>query len=247
MKIRDLLEPYLKSERPSLSVEKAVCGSWPKFLAFCEQHDLVQVAQIRRRHVEDFHRDLLWGAQEQGRLYKANSVDQFVRRVRQVLRWAFREGLVRPDPTCGLLLPRPVQPQIGLLNWAQLQELWAVPDRSTPRGLRDALLLHLLAETNLGVSGLLSLRLETVAGLELESATQELLDAYLREGRPALGGQGNELFLSRGGDPLSHPGVLSRLKEAARHIGLKSLPARVLRKSYLSALEQVHRRHPSFS
>jgi integrase/recombinase XerD len=242
--LEQLLRHFVSQAKPTPSVKMAIQLAWPKFLGYCEQQNRTEVAELQRHHIEDFHRHLLWQQHEQGRLYKANSVDQFVRRVRQVLRWAFSEGLVSPDPTFGLLLPRPVQTVVKTLSWSQLEDLLAVPDRSTAIGLRDALVFQLLAETNLGVSGLLNLTLESVTGLELESRTQELLAAYLRESRPALGGEGNALFFSRDGDPLANHVIQTRLKLAAQQIGLKGLPTRVLRKSYLAAIHGVQQRHP---
>lgn len=246
MTLESLLPHYLDQAQPPPSVKTAIRGAWPKFLTFCGQHGLTEVADLRRQHVEDFYRELLWQSSDQGQLYKANSVDQFVRRVRQVLRWAFCEGLVTPDPTHGLLLPRPVQPVTKILTWPQLQEILATSDRNSPFGLRDALVFQLLAETNLGVIGVVALTVDSVAQLELEDTTQELLADYLKEGRPALGGTGDWLFFCRGGTPLTHHMAALRLRQAARQIGLETLPSRVLRKSYLAMQKQVHQRHEPF-
>jgi len=246
VKLEELLPLYLKQAQPRPSVKTAIRNAWPKFLGFCAQHDLVEVAELRKHHVEDFYRELLWQSSQLGQLYKANSVDQIVRRARQVLRWAFCEGLVTPDPTHGLLLPRPVQPVPKILSWSQVQELLAVPDRNTPAGLRDALVFQLLAETHLGVTGVVALTLDSVSQLNLHDTTQELLADYLKEGRPALGGEGAWLFFGCYGDPLTDHQAGARLRQAAHQIGLESLPSRVLRKSYLAMQKQVHQRHAPF-
>jgi len=239
------LDAYLTQAKPTLSVESSLRNAWPKFLSFYGQHNLLQIAELKRQHVEDFHRELLWHSYE-GQLYKANSVDQFARRVRQVLRWAFDQGLVTPDPTFGLLLPRPVQPIPRLLNWSQVQQILAVPDRNTPIGWRDALIFQLLPETNLGLICVVGLTVNSVAELQLEDTTKELLSDYLREARPALGGSGEGLFFSRDGHPLTHHLAGLRLREAARQIGLDNLPSRLLRKSYLAMQNQVHQRLQPF-
>ncbi len=246
MKLESLLSSYLDQAQPQPSVQTAIRNAWPKFLAFCAQHGLIEVADLKRQHVEDFYRELLWQSSDQGRLYKANSVDQFVRRVRQVLRWAFCEGLVAPDPTHGLLLPRPVQPVPKILSWPQVQEVLAAPDSNSPLGLRDALVFQLLAETCLGVNGVVALTVDSVTHLKLEDTTQDLLADYLNQGRPALGGTGDWLFFCRGGTPLTYQMVCVRLRQMARQIGLESLPSRVLRKSYLAMQKQVHQRHAPF-
>lgn len=246
MKVDELFTAYLSGAQPRPSVKEAMRNAWPKFLRYCSGQGVVNVAEVKRQHVEEFYRDLLWQSNEQGQLYKANSVDQFVRRVRQILHWAFCQGLVTPDPTQGLLLPRPVQPVPRTLAWSQLEELLAGPDRHSPFGLRDALVFQLLAETPLGVNGVAALTVDSVGHLMLEDNTRELLSEYLKEGRPALGGSGERLFFCRGGSPLTAAMVGLRLRQAARQIGLESLPSRVLRKSYLAMQKQVHQRHRPF-
>lgn len=244
MKLNQLLSRYFEDVQLTPNMRTATRGSWPKFLDFCERQGLELVCDIHKQHVEAFCKELLWQSNSQGKLYKASSVDQFVRRVRQVLRWAYCNGWVDPDPTYGLLLPRPVQPIPKLLTWIQLQEVLAVPDRKNPLGLRDALAFQLLAETDLGMIGLVALTLESVTELELESTTQELLASYLKESRPALGGQGSGLFFGRDGNALSEQVVNLRLRQAAQQIGLNAgLPSRVLRKSYLAAMKKLHQRH----
>ncbi|MFN8611626.1 MAG: hypothetical protein U0931_29040 [Vulcanimicrobiota bacterium] len=68
-------------------------------------------------------------------------MDQILRPVSQLLRWAFTVGHLATDPTRELVLPRPVQPVAEKLSWKELRLLFKAPDRSTAVGLRDAALL----------------------------------------------------------------------------------------------------------
>lgn len=247
MKLEDLMPHYLKEQQPPPSVRTVIRLSWPKFVRFCEAQGILHLDEVTPTVLEDFYKGLLWEPNENGQFYKANSVDQFVRRARQLLRWGAAHGILERDPTVGLLLPRPLQPVPKSLTWKQLQALLSAPDCSTPLGLRDALLLQLLAESELGLNQVVELTEDTVRELELDATTWTLLADYLQRGRPALTRAGNEeraLFLGKWGDPLSAQAVAVRLNEMAKQVGLgKRLPTRILRQSYQAALNPLRERH----
>lgn len=248
MNFSQLLDHYLEGHKPSASVLSVLNLSWPKFVKFCRARGLADGNEITPTVLEEFYKGLLWEPNEKGQWYKANSVDQFIRRVRQVLRWSAAHDLIESDPTVGLLLPRPVQPLRKPLTWQELQLLLQAPDRSTPLGLRDALLLQLLAESGLIVTQLVLLTEDSVRQLELEAATQLLLNDYLELARPVLiDGHADSklLFIGKFGAPLGAPAVAFRLNEMARQAGLgRCLPTRILRQSYQAALQTVRQRQP---
>ena len=247
MKLEELMPLYLQEQQPTPTVLAMVRLSWPKFVRFCACQRLCQVDEITPTVLEDFYKKLLWEANEKGQFYKANSVDQFVRRTRQVLRWGAAHGLLKIDPTVGLLLPRPLQPVPQRLTWKQLQNLLNTPDRSTPLGLRDALLVQLLAEADLPLMQLVTLTEDTMRQLDLQATTWTLLADYLEHGRPSLaqGCSHTALFLGRGGDPLGSQAAAIRLNEMAKQAGLgRRLPSRILRQSYQAALQKLQERHP---
>lgn len=248
MNFSELLDHYLEHQKPSASVLAMLRLSWPKFVKYCRGRGLADGNEITPAVLEDFYKGLLWEPNEKGQWYKANSVDQFLRRVRQVLRWSAAHDLIQSDPTVGLLLPRPVQPVRKPLTWQELQLLLQTPDRGTPLGLRDALLLQLLAESGLNVTQLVLLTEDSARQLELEAATQLLLNDYLELARPLLSdGHANSkrLFIGKFGAPLGAPAVAFRLNEMARQAGLgRCLPTRILRQSYQVALQTLSERHP---
>ena len=168
---------------------------------------------------------MLWEPNRQGHFYKANSLDQILRRVRQVLLWSFASGQLASDPTRELILHRPVQPVAEKLSWDELELLFQVPDRSTAVGLRDAVMFRLVAETELGVSGCLELRLGHESLLSLEQETRALLATYLERGRPVLATRPEEvaLFLGRAGRPLGAQAVFVRIQDAAKRAGPRQL------------------------
>ena len=241
MTLEQVLPHYLETVRPGPSVRAAIGDSWPKFVRYCGALGLVELEEVRACHLQDYHQHLLWEPNRQGHFYKPNSVDQFLRRVRQILRWCCKEGLLDKDPSHGFLLPRPVQPVAELLSWDELQALLAAPDRSQGTGLRDAALFALVTETELGLTGCLELRLGHESHLVLEKPTAELLAAYLEKGRPrlALYPEETALFLGKGGRPLGRQSAFVRIQAAARRAGLSmAVGGRTLRRSYCAHLDR---------
>ena len=239
--LEQLFQDYLREVVPTPTVRTALRGSWPKFVRFCREQGLETITVTV---VEDFYKSLLWQSHERG-WYRANSVDQYVRRVRQVLRWAFLEGHLAEDPTEGLLLPRPLQPTRQLLSWEQLEKLLATPDRSTPMGLRDALLLHFLTETGLGLQQVVALSIDNWQNLEIDASTRTLALEYLEKARPLWEREAQRaLFLGRTGEPLGAQAAVLRINEFCQQAGLgRRLPTRLLGQSYRAAMQALHTRH----
>lgn len=154
------------------------------------------------------------------------------------------------NPTLCLLLPRPFQPAPALFTWAELQAVFAAPDLTRPEGLRDAVLLALYAETDLGLSGVLALEVGDETQLELETASLDLLKTYLRKGRPQLlpaSGQ-KALLLNLEGGALSIQSVKVRVRLLGKMAGLKGLNSRLLLRSYQAhLLRQSQSRHSSLN
>ena len=244
MTLDELLHRYLEAHSLKGSLLWATCGGWKKFVAFGQSRELSHLQDVTAETVEDFYKGLLWQPNDQGQWFKPNSVDQYVRRVRQVLRWGAAQGLLASDPTVGLLLPRRLKAVSRDLSRDELQAVLNAPDRCTPMGLRDALLFQLLTETSLGLLRVVALSLEAAQQLPLESASEQLRDDYLNHGRPALarpGISGQSLFLTRDGGPLTAPTAAARLNDTARQLGLgPRLPSRLLHKSYLAELERFY-------
>lgn len=228
----ELLSKYLQALNPGASVTSAHQGAWPKFVQFCGP---ISPQELKPSHVEGFQKRLLWEPNSEGQFYSPNSVDQYLRRVRQVLRWAAESGILKNDPSRCLLLPRPPQPALELIAPQDLQRLCQVPELEKPLGLRDAVFLALLIETDLGLNGAMELRVG--AAVQLEDVSMGVLARYLEKGRPHLvSGESKGLLLNaRGGDWQAQSGR-HRLQEMANLAGLGKITVRALRRSYLAQL-----------
>jgi integrase/recombinase XerD len=135
--------------------------------------------------------------------------------LRRFYRWAVRESLLANDPTLRLEAARRPPRFPKSITEAQVEDLLAAPDVSTPLGLRDRAMLELMYATGLRVSELVSARMTAVAPHEglvrvlgkggkeriipLGEEARLWVDRYLRDARPALLGArtADALFVTR--------------------------------------------------
>jgi integrase/recombinase XerD len=125
------------------------------------------------------------------------------------------------------------------LDLDEVEQLLAVPDVGTPRGLRDRAMIELLYATGLRVSELVGLPAEAadmergfllVKGkgskervVPMGAVSLEWLARYIAESRPTFlkNKSSSFLFLRRGGEPMTRQGFWKLLKQHARGAGIK--------------------------
>jgi integrase/recombinase XerD len=83
--------------------------------------------------------------------------------LRQLFRFLKAERIIGQDPTEDIDLPRFGRKLPDYLTVEEVDRLLAAPDRSTPRGARDAAMLETLYATGLRVSELVKLRMRDVS------------------------------------------------------------------------------------
>jgi integrase/recombinase XerC len=148
--------------------------------------------------------------------------------VRSFYRYLGRQGVVERDPTVGVTGPKQERRLPSHLMAAEMEAFLAAPDRSDPKGLRDAAILECLYSTGMRVSELVSLNVsdlpETgdvmrVVGkgrkerlVFLGRSARETIADYLSLGRPRLFAAGRApdaaaLFLNKNGTRLTDRSV----------------------------------------
>jgi integrase/recombinase XerD len=174
--------------------------------------------------------------------------------LRTMFRYLRDEKLVASDPTEDVEAPKAQRTLPVVLTVDEVQRLLAAPDPSTPRGLRDATMLHVMYAAGLRVSELVSLRLADVdldAGFLAVTGKGEkrrlvplgewavaFIRRYLAQARPlwARPGEG-AMFLTRGRRPMSRVNFWMIVSRCARAAGIdKPLSPHKLRHSFASHL-----------
>ena len=169
-----------------LSAEK---GLAPNTLA-AYRSDLRRLDACLRgqRPLEGARREDLLGALRQMRLDGSSprSAARWIVAVRGIFAHLVLEGVLSEDPAAHLEAPKIWRPLPKVLSSAEVEELLGTPDRSEPRGLRDAAALEVLYATGLRVSELLRLRL---GDLHLDAGYLRCMGKGSKERVVPLGGE----------------------------------------------------------
>lgn len=157
--------------------------------------------------------------------------------LRAFFSFAVEEGVLKTNPAQLLENPKLPQHLPEVLNREEMERLLALPDMRDKSGRRDRCMLELLYAAGLRVSELCELSLADLdlqRGLvrvfgkgakerlvPLHSLIQDLLEAYLRQWRPAFKPSGNQLFVNRSGRALSRQYVWKMVKKYAVLAGIR--------------------------
>ncbi len=194
-------------------------------------HDDFATAQ--RSEVNDFLSDL---RRDQHR--SSATVSRKLTSLRQMHRFLVREGLTEADPTANIAPPKSAERLPEVLTVEECRTLLAIPDRSTPLGLRNAAMLWLMYGCGLRVSELVNLNIHDlnieegilrVTGkggkqrlVPVAPRVLELVNEYLSTARQEQVKDSREdaLFLSVRGHPMTRERFWRIFKEYARQAQL---------------------------
>ncbi len=209
---------YLASERGlSDATLSAYAADVRRFADGLGRRGARDFGEISRDDVERFLAELTRRGLAPASVARASSS------VRALVRFLLLEELTREDPTLRASRPRAMRPLPHVLSAEDVERLLALPDTTTPRGLRDRAMMELMYGAGLRVSELLRLgpsavRLDdgfvVVIGkgnkerlVPLGRLARDIVRRYLLDGRPHLPGAQRSLFLF----PSPRGGALTRM------------------------------------
>jgi len=183
------------------------------------------------------------------------SVARWLVAVRGFFGWLAQDGTITENPAARLEPPKVWKILPKVLDGADVERLLEAPDRTNPRGARDAAMFEVLYATGLRASELVGLRLHDLrldAGylrcvgkgskervVPMGAEASAALQAYLASGRQALlaGRRSDSVFVGRAGAPLTRQGFWKLLKAHGRRAGIRaSLSPHVVRHSFATHL-----------
>jgi integrase/recombinase XerD len=109
---------------------------------------------------QDIEEYLAYGYSLRG---KATSANRRLTVFKRFFRWCLRERLIKADPTLKLLAAKQPPRLPKTLTEADVEQLLAAPDVTTPLGLRDRAMLELMYASGLRVSECVSLKVFNVS------------------------------------------------------------------------------------
>lgn len=194
------------------------------------------LAALKPADLTRYHQSLHWEPGPSGKLYSEHTVHQAVGVLKAYFGWCILHGHLKQSPAAHLVTRRLPPKKALFLTSDQARKLLALPDSSTPLGLRDRAALGLVIEAQASPGALSRLDLadfqpDTGALLlkgrrqrivSLEPGMQDDLERYLQLGRAGNAQPGvDALLLSRFGARMAGPGFLALLNRYCRQAGVE--------------------------
>ncbi len=220
-----------------------------QFLDYCRTQGVGSLERVDRSLLRNYLAELDAAG------YVKASIARRVAELRSFGDFLVREGVLERNPFRMVSAPRIPKRLPRYLTVAEVEALLAVPDTSTPLGLRDRAIIDVLYAAGLRVSELVGL---DVVDVDLVQAQVRVMGkggkerigllgrpavravrVYLEAGRPALLSQRptNALWLNHRGGRLTARGVALVLSKAGKQAGIRiSVSPHVLRHSFATHL-----------
>lgn len=222
------------------------------------KRDLVQMQHfLRENGIEDI-RDIKQGdwnrylsfLEESGK--KPATVSRAIASMKSFAHYLFLNQLLEYDPSGNLRTVKVEKKAVETLTVEEMEKLMGQVCANTPKVLRDRAMLELLLVTGIGVSELVSLKIQdlddknwilSVGGnggksrqVHVQKSAKKALDEYLRNGRGEMLKKGScdNLFMNCSGRPMSRQGFWKMMKSYGHKAGIeKDLTSHILRNSFV--------------
>ncbi|WP_379128923.1 site-specific tyrosine recombinase XerD [Paenibacillus sp. sgz500958] len=221
-----------------------------QFLEFASDRGIMTPKEIKKSHVTLY----LGGLRQAGRA--AATINRNTVSLRSFFHFLMQEKMIEQDPTLDMEAVKPDNKPPMVLTVAEVEQLLAAPDDSTPQGMRDKTMLELLYATGIRVSELISLNVEDVhtgmkfarcsgtSGKErvvpISSIAAECAEQYTSDVRNKLLRQDTTeqaLFLNSLGGRLTRQGFWKIIKKYAREAEInQDITPHTLRHSFAAHL-----------
>lgn len=172
--------------------------------------------------------------------------------LRSFYKYLVNEGIVDNNPFLSVKLPKKDKKLPRFFNYNELEELFSIPDLSSPLGQRDRLILEMLYATGVRVSELVNIKVSDIKGREIKilgkgnkeryvsfgDYADEILKLYLSSGYRELNQKNSEyLFLNKNFTKLTDRGVRFLLDKIIDETSInKNISPHMIRHSFATHL-----------
>ncbi|MDO5456870.1 MAG: site-specific tyrosine recombinase XerD [Atopococcus tabaci] len=184
-----------------------------------------------------------------------NTLIRMISSLRSYFKYLSQEEIIQTDPMQYIDPPRKQKSLPKIISLEEMEDLLAMPDVSTPLGIRDRAVLEVMYATGMRISEMINLSLEDLyLGMDfiqvlgkgsrermipLGSIAKEWLRNYLDNARPLLIDKNTQevphVFLNYRGQSLSRQGVWKNIKKMAQEAGITdNISPHTLRHSFAS-------------
>ena len=147
-----------------------------RFLRWCQERSVTRPDQVDRSLMESYQRSLFYHRKSNGEPMATQSQKLLLSPLRLWFHWLVKRGYLPYSPAADLELPRVVRrlPK-AILTAQEAEAVLAVPDVSTPTGLRDRAILETLYSTGM--------RRMELTRLTVQDVDRERGTVMIREGK----------------------------------------------------------------
>lgn len=247
----EYLEEYLKYLRYQKNYSPKTLDSYEKdiveFLDYLNKENL-KVLNVEYNDIRGFLVFL------QEKKNKNVTVSRKISSLRSFYKYLFNHSYVKNNPFSLVVLPKKEARLPKFFYYNELEELLEVPDRNTPLGIRNRLILELLYASGVRVSELVSLKVKDIDFAQCEfvvlgkgskervchfgECAKVTLEQYLQEAYPILNKKKLDfLFLNEHGGQLTDRGVRFILDNIITKTSIhKNISPHMLRHSFATHL-----------
>lgn len=169
--------------------------------------------------------------------YSNNTVSRKISSVKSFYNFLKLKKIVNTSPINNIKYPKKERKLPKFLYYNELEELFKVPDKNTPYGIRDALILELLYATGVRVSELVNIKINDIGEDEIRvfgkgrkerivyygEYAKEILDLYLNDARDKLlkDKKSDYLFINNKSEPLTDRGIRYIIDKLIKETSIK--------------------------
>jgi integrase/recombinase XerC len=185
-----------------------------EYISFCDENN-INIIKAKYNDISSYLRTI-------DNKEKASTLARKISSLRGFYNFLISLEYLENNPCSLVKTPRKEKKLPRFFYYNELEEMFKVPDMTTPLGQRDRLLLEVLYASGVRVSELVNIKLSDIDGMDIRifgkgakeriahigEYAKEVLDIYLKDGYQVLNKKDSEyLFLNNNGGKLSVRGV----------------------------------------
>lgn len=211
---------YLKNEKNySIMTINSYKVDLDIFINFCKRENMTNIKKIDYKFIR-LYLSFLYEKK-----YSKKTISRRISALRSLFKYLLREKVILKNPMILVSNPKLDKKLPKFLYYEQLEAILDIPDKNTPLGLRDALILELLYSTGIRVSEIVNIKIKDINFYDKKikilgkgnkerivlygKCLNELLNLYLKESRPVILNkkQNDYLILNKLGNNITDRGI----------------------------------------
>lgn len=226
----DMFLEYLKEEKNYS--DNTIISYKNDLLEYVNYFNKLNILNIKYNDIKDYLMYLY------NKKYSNNSVSRKISCIKSFYNYLKLKNLIKTSPVYNIKYPKKDLKLPKFLYYNEIEELFNIPDTTTPYGQRDSLILELLYATGVRVSELVNIKLSDIIEDEIKvfgkgrkerivyygEYASSIMDIYLKDGRKKLlkDKTSDYLFINNKSEVLTDRGVRYIIDKLIKETSIKT-------------------------